>query len=209
LNGHGTPVRLACCPVTLNPLQPDINIVAREFNAYTETLMYTLTARSFGPILFGSDEIMETHRQWVHGSHVVRNETHWLGVSDHSIRLYLRNIRALDNRHSERLDFADMLFPLAPEPEREHHRTVRYIQGDYSAEEHYIDTFQGFFSVENNGGLYRCLKMSTRRLDHPGRHIDTFIDTESGHAIYVEIFNHHILTAVQQIIHHTSGNLSS
>lgn len=209
LNGYTTPVRLACCPITLNPLQPNIKLVAREFKPDTETISYILTVQSFGPILSGNNEIIEAHRQWVHGSRIIRNETHWLGVSDQSIRLYLRNIRAMNNHQFERLDFADMLFPLVPELEREYHRTVRYIQGDYSAEEHFIDTFPGFFSVECDDGLYRCLKMSTRRLDQSDRHIDTFIDTESGYVVYTEIFTLHVLTAIQQVTHHPSGCASS
>lgn len=197
--GITTPIRLACCPVTLNPLQPDIHLLAHEFDAVNQSLIHTLTIQSYGPILFGQKEAVESHRQWTRKSRVFRTEKHWLGIEDNLICLYLRNIRGFNDAHLVTLDFVEMSLPLIPDPAGEYTRTVRYFQGDYNAEELYIDTFNGFHSLQLDDQRYRCLKMTTVLKDKPGHYVNTFIDTRSGFVVYVEIFKKNTLSAVQHV----------
>lgn len=199
LIGVVLPIRLACCPITLNPLQPDIHLEVHQFDAVNKSLIHSLAIQSYGPILLGQKETIESHRQWTHKSRVFRSEKHWLSIDNHLIHIYLRNIRNFNDSSPITLDFVEMSFPLNPSPTAEYSRTVRYFQGDYTANETYIDTFLGFYSLKLDDQVYRCVKLTTTRNDKPGHRVDTFIDTLSGFVVYTEIFKGNSLFAVQRV----------
>ena len=192
-------VRLTCCPITLNPIHPGVRMKANLFEAESGRHLLTLTLRSYGPILFENNEVVEVHRVLESDSRVLRRETHWLGVTDDMIQLRLRDLEETDSSGARKVDLIEMSFPSTLTTAYTSARTVRYIHGDCCATENYIDSVTGVFTVTIGESIQQCLKLATVSEGNAPKRVETYIDIVTGMVVYTEIFDRDRREAVQII----------
>jgi hypothetical protein len=200
LNVSSPPVRLTCCPISLNPLVPTEKLTVLQFDRSIKKLVCKTTARAYGPILFDKMEMVEVHRLCDDASGTPKKEIHWLGVFNNMIRVRMRNRDDCSDTFQSHLDLLDMSFPVCPDVSRPLSRSVLYFQGDYRAEEHFSDTFPGVFDVYINDSYHCCLKMITVRENTKNRSIETFIDLDTGRVVYTQSLAGKDVVSFQQIL---------
>ena len=192
------PVRLTCCPVTLNPVLPGILMTMMEFDPVSRRRTWTMTARSYGPILFENTEIVEVHRTLTSDTGVTRQEMHWLGVEGSFIRVKMRDRQIGATPDCRRVDLIEMAFPVMISTGLEHRRTVSYFQGDLCADEMFTDTVSGPFRLTSGESERLCLRLVSVPEGSSEERIETYIDASDGRPVYAEIYRDGALTAVQQ-----------
>lgn len=192
------PVRLTCCPITLNPVLPGILMTMQEFDPVSRQPGWALTARSYGPILFENSEIVEVHRTLTSDTGVTCQEMHWLGVEGSFIRVKMRDRQIGASPDCRRVDLIEMVFPVMISAGLEHRRPVSYFQGDLRADELFTDTVSGPFRLTSGESERLCFRIVTIPDGSCGERIETYIDTLNGQPVYTGIYFDGMLKAVQQ-----------
>jgi len=198
-------INLTCCPVTLNPLEPDMMMNAQEYDAVTGQLLAELSVHTYGPILFDDREVVEVHRSFSKGGEVLKKEIHWIGRHNSAIECRLRENRHITSsltdisEEQNGVESMSSIFPEILEMDYTAERQIRYQQGNYTGIEIFNDRLTGNIQLDIDGKNWNCVCLETLRNGTEKLLLKIYISIDTGKVVMVRKFQADTEKSIQLI----------